>query len=130
MEQVIKQYVDIWNSKAFANLRKVFGEKAKYWDALQEGNAIELLSGSMVATHEAFSDLSFQIISLDSTGKDQFFLEWKMTGINTGEFFGVAPTGKAIEITGLDTIKVQESLITKIKSFYDSSLFSQQLGLD
>ncbi len=66
---------------------------------------------------------------MSNTSENQFFLEWQMTGKNTGEFFGYPPTGKRIDIKGLDSISIEANRIKEIKSFYDSSLFTQQLGL-
>ncbi len=129
MIEIVGKYVSIWNSNDISSLEDVFSKNSKYWDSMQEGSAIGLLSGSIAATHEAFSDILFQIISLGATSENQFFLEWQMKGINTGEFFGYPPTGKRIEIQGLDSLTFESNKIAKIKSFYDSSLFSKQLGL-
>lgn len=129
MKETIEKYVSIWNSKGISSLEDIFSKNSNYWDSTQEGNAIDLLTGSITATHEAFPDILFQIISLSATNENHFFLEWQMTGINTGEFFGYPPTGKRIKIHGLDSIKIDSNKISEIKSFYDSSLFSQQLEL-
>ncbi|MEQ8473559.1 MAG: ester cyclase [Marinoscillum sp.] len=129
MKEIIEKYVSIWNSNGISDLEQVFSEKSTFWDATQVGSAIDVLTGSIAATYEAFSNVSFQIISLATTSENQFFLEWQMTGTNTGVFFGSPPTGKGIEIHGLDSIKFETNKITEIKSFYDSSLFGQQLGL-
>ena len=129
MKEVIEKYVSIWNSNSILDLEEIFGEESKYWDSTQEGIAKAVLKSSVAATHEAFSNVLFKVVSLVTTSENQFFLEWEMTGTNTGEFFGFPPTGKEIEIKGLDSIKVEANKITEIKSFYDSSLFGKQLGL-
>ncbi|MEM6737262.1 MAG: ester cyclase [Bacteroidota bacterium] len=128
MKEIIEKYVSIWNLNEISYLADIFDEKSKYWDSTQKGNAIKVLTSSVAATHRAFSDVSFQITSLVTTGKNQSFLEWQMTGTNTGEFFGYPPTGKRVEIKGLDSIYFESNKIIEIKSFYDSSLFGQQLG--
>lgn len=129
MKEIVELYVSIWNSNCIADLEEAFSKKSKYWDSTQEGGAIDLLAGSITATHQAFSDILFQIVSLNTSSENQFFLEWQMTATNTGEFFGYSPTGKRIEVQGLDSIRFESNRIIEIKSFYDSSLFGQQLGL-
>lgn len=129
MKEIIEKYVSIWNSNGISDLEEIFSEKSKYRDATQEGSAIDILTSSIASTHDAFSNVLFEIISLDAVNENQFFLEWKMTGINTGEFFGYPSTGKRIEIQGLDSISSELNKIIEIKSFYDGSLFGQQLGL-
>ena len=128
MKEIVEKYVSIWNSNGISDLEEIFSEKSNYWDATQEGGAIGVLKDSIAATHEAFPNVLFQIISLSAISEKQFFLEWKMTGTNKGEFFGYPPTGKRIDIQGLDSIKLESDKISEIKSFYDSSLFGQQLG--
>ncbi|MEL6559609.1 MAG: ester cyclase [Bacteroidota bacterium] len=129
MKETVEKYVAIWNSNDIANLEEILSEKSDYWDATQAGDAKDVLKNAVTSTYNAFSDISFEIVSLKADGKNQFFLEWQMTGTNTGSFFGYPPTGKYIKIPGLDSIKIESGKISKIKSFYDSSLFMQQLGL-
>ncbi|MFY0599930.1 MAG: ester cyclase [Cyclobacteriaceae bacterium] len=128
MEKLITQYVSVWNEKDTSNLNHLFQNQAYYWDPAQEGNAIELLNSAVLATHDAFPDVSLETLSLKSSAEDVFFLEWKMTGTNTGSFFGSEPTGKKIEIKGLDSISCKDGKISEIKSFYDSSSLTQQLS--
>ena len=129
MKEIIEKYVAVWNSNGISSLEDIFSKKSRYWDSTQEGGAIGLLTGSIAGTHKAFPNVLFQIISLSASSENQFFLEWQMTGTNTGEFFGYPPTGKRIEIQGLDSIKLESNKIAEIKSFYDSGLFNQQLEL-
>ena len=129
MKEIVEKYVSIWNSNDTSDLEEIFNEKSKYWDSIQEGSAIDVLKASISTTYYAFSDITFQIISVSTTSENQFFLEWQMTGKNTGEFFGYPPTGKRIDIKGMDSISIEANRIKEIKSFYDSSLFTQQLGL-
>ena len=129
MKETIEQYVSIWNSNDILSLPEVFSHESKYWDAMQEGKAVELLSGSIAATHQAFPNVLFKIISLNAISKKQFFLEWLMIGTNTGDFFGNPPTGKNIEIKGIDAIMLESAKIKEVRSYYDSSLFSLQLEL-
>ena len=129
MKTTVEHYVTLWNSNDASNLENIFNADSEYWDSTQKGGAIEVLTNAISATHEAFSDVSFQIISLETSSDNQLYLEWQMTGTNTGAFFGHPPTGKKINITGLDLIRFESNKIAMLKSFYDSSLFGHQLGL-
>ncbi|MCR9253478.1 MAG: ester cyclase [bacterium] len=129
MKELIEHYVSIWNRNGASELEEVFTEDSKYWDSVQSGNAIEVLSGAVAGTYESFPDVKFEITQLTVNPDGQLFLEWKMTGTNTGEFFGNPPTGRSVEIKGLDAISVEGNKIREIRSFYDTGLFNQQLGL-
>jgi len=130
MINLIHQYVQIWNSKEIDKLATIFSKAAIYKDILQNGNSIEILSASINETHKAFPNISFEIISIieDKEGED-LLLEWSMKGTNTGSFFGAEPTSKDIEIFGADVIKIKDKKIISIKSYYDSSQFTTQLGV-
>ena len=129
MKEIVEKYVSVWNSNDISGLKEICSNESKYWDSTQEGNTMDVLANSITATHEAFSNVLFQVVSLVSTGDTQFFFEWQMTGTNTGEFFGYPPTGKDIKIHGLDSIKFDSLKVLEIKSFYDSGSFGKQLGL-
>lgn len=131
MKDLVKRYVEIWNSQEVKRLSDVFSETAGYRDGMQSGNAIDVLTNSMKSTFEAFPDVSFQVIFYleDKQLDNHCVVEWMMKGTNTGFFFGTAPTNKKIEIGGMDLIEIKGEKITSIKSFYDSSLFSSQLQL-
>ena len=67
-------------------------------------------------------------------------LPWRMTGTFTGElaFWGnrygskpptLAPTGRAVDIDGIDLYEFRDSLISRHTLIYDPVDFSQQIGL-
>ena len=128
MKKHIEEYVAIWNSKGVSELDWLFEDKSNYWDPNQHGPAIEVLRGALSSTHEAFPDVMLEVVSLDEVNDHQFFLEWRMTGTNSGEFFGNPPTGKRIELVGLDSIKMEAGKITEIRSYYDINMIAQQMS--
>ena len=94
---------------------------------MQAGDAFSILSESIPMIHKGFSQVLFRNVSLVAASNDQFFLEWEMSGTHTGDFFEIPPTGKKIEVKGLDAISIESGKISEIRSFYDSSLFTQPL---
>lgn len=127
---LIQEYIDIWNSREIDKLASVFSKTATYRDALQTGLAIEVLSASINEMAIAFPNMSFETLStVEAPTGNIFVLEWIMKGTNTGCFFGEPPTNKDIEIPGVDIIESSDTRIESIKSYYDSSQFSTQLGM-
>lgn len=124
METTVRKYVSIWNENSISDLKNVLMPHSNYWDAIQEGNAIETLSESIAMMHNAFPDITFEVCDITIVSDNKIFLEWKMIGTNKGSFFGAEPTGKIIEINGLDNFQFENGKITDIKSFYDSTLFN------
>ena len=57
-------------------------------------------------------------------------LEWRMRGTFTGEpFQGIDPTGKAVDMRGLDLVEVEDGKIVGNTAYYDGAEFARQVGL-
>jgi steroid delta-isomerase-like uncharacterized protein len=57
-------------------------------------------------------------------------VEWRVSGTFTGEpFQGIDPTGKAVEMRGLDLFEVEDDLIVGNTAYYDGADFARQVGL-
>jgi ketosteroid isomerase-like protein len=97
-----------------------------------------------------FSELFFRAlpdVHIESTGAVYLAFEgtgmalpWRLTGTFTGElqFWGkrygskppaLAPTGRAVDINGIDLYEFRDGLISRHTLIYDPVDFSQQIGL-
>jgi steroid delta-isomerase-like uncharacterized protein len=57
-------------------------------------------------------------------------VEWRMTGHFTGgPFQGVDPTGKRVDIRGLDLLEIEDGEIVGNTAYYDGMTFARQIGL-
>ena len=57
-------------------------------------------------------------------------VEWRMTGTFDGQpFQGVDPTGRPIDVRGLDLIEIEEGLIVSNTAYYDGMAFARQVGM-
>lgn len=55
----------------------------------------------------AFPDLYSSEDAIMSGG-DRVTIQWTLTGTQTEDFFGLAPTGRAIEVSGMDVLRVED----------------------
>lgn len=63
-------------------------------------------------------------------GETSAAVEWRMTGTFTGaQFQGVDPTGKPIDVRGLDFVEIADGLIVSNTAYYDQMEFARQLGM-
>ena len=74
-----------------------------------------------------FSDRSFEIKNIFGQG-DNIVKHWRFKGKNTGEFFGVPPTGNSVDIEGVTIVKMKNGKIAQEQDFMDNSIFMQQMG--
>jgi steroid delta-isomerase-like uncharacterized protein len=63
-------------------------------------------------------------------GESQAAVEWRMTGHFTGgPFQGVDPTGRRVDIRGLDLLQIEDGEIVGNTAYYDGMTFARQIGL-
>jgi steroid delta-isomerase-like uncharacterized protein len=60
----------------------------------------------------------------------QAAVEWRMRGNFTGApFQGIDPTGKPIELRGLDLLEIEDSATVSNTAYYDGASFARQVGM-
>jgi steroid delta-isomerase-like uncharacterized protein len=78
---------------------------------------------------QAIPDLETTITRVVA-GETEAAVEWRMTGHFTGgPFQGVDPTGKRIDIRGLDLLEIEDGEIVGNTAYYDGMTFARQIGL-
>ena len=81
----------------------------------------------------SFPDLAFSELGDPATTDDGrvAYAPWLMTGTNTGPIDppGFAPTGKRVELRGIDVWQFRDGLIWRYQAVYDFSEIARQLGL-
>jgi predicted ester cyclase len=55
--------------------------------------------------------------------------EWTATGTHEGEFDGVPPTGREIEISGMAKDLIADGEVLEGRLYYDPAEMAEQLGL-
>ena len=60
-------------------------------------------------TFAGVPDFHLEIVGIAEQG-DDVFVQWRMTGTHEGTLLGIEPTGKRLEIDGIDHFVVRESL--------------------
>jgi steroid delta-isomerase-like uncharacterized protein len=83
-----------------------------------------------------FAELFQAIPDLETTvarvvaGETQAAVEWRMTGHFTGApFQGVDPTGRRVDMRGLDLFEIEDGEIVGNTAYYDGMTFARQIGL-
>ncbi|WP_223033135.1 ester cyclase [Hanstruepera marina] len=74
-----------------------------------------------------FSNPNFTIKDIFGQG-DKLVKHWHFTGKHTGDFFGIPPTNKTVDIEGTTLVKMKDGKIAQEQDFMDNMVFMQQLG--
>ena len=85
---------------------------------------------------ELFRELFAATPDLETTvlrvvaGDKQAAVEWRMRGTFDGApFQGIEPTGKPVEMRGLDMLEVEDGKIRSITGYYDGAEYARQIGM-
>ncbi len=130
-----RRYLDAWNSHDPDGVAACATDDV-VWDSPAlpaPGRGRQAVADLVRSTVVAFPDYEFTQPSALAIAEDRLtaYLPWRMTGTNTGTFEppGYAPTGKPIDLPGIDVLRFRGGLIWRYESVYNYSLIGRQLGL-
>ncbi len=87
------------------------------------------LAAYFQALFDSFPDVRLTIVGMAEEG-ESVFMRWHLTGTHTGGTFqGIAPTGKHVELDGMDQFTVRDGKIVENFAVYDQMQFGRALGL-
>jgi steroid delta-isomerase-like uncharacterized protein len=124
-------YLGAWNDRDAERIASFFGESAVYEDH-GAGTVVrgpEEIQAHAARVHAAFSDLSFELIRA-AHGERFTAGEWRSRMTHTGDFEGLAPTGRLVVSTGVDVATLDgDGRIQHLASYYDGATIMRALGL-
>ena len=82
---------------------------------------------AVLALRTAFPDLLVTMEDLVAED-DLVVARYRMTGSHQGEFLGMAPTGRRIDVEGVDIIRCESGKVIEHWGFNDSFALLRQLG--
>ena len=56
-------------------------------------------------------------------------VQWRSRGTHTGAFRGLDPTGRTVELRGVDVMEVEDGLVVRNTVYYDGAAMARGLGL-
>lgn len=56
-------------------------------------------------------------------------IQWRSRGTHTGAFRGLDPTGRTVELRGVDVMEVEDGLVVRNTVYYDGAAMARGLGL-
>jgi steroid delta-isomerase-like uncharacterized protein len=131
--QLLDRYVERYNAGDLDGVMDLYAEDAvqimpdgtyEGWNTVRERLAQEL---------DGFTDLNHTVRSFVEQG-DLFADEWTFVGTHTGSFrlpdgTELPPTGKRVEIRGMEVVRVRDGKIVLNSLYYDTMAVAVQLGL-
>jgi steroid delta-isomerase-like uncharacterized protein len=135
LRQFADRYLQAWNSRDPVAVGACLTEDV-FWEdpaLIEPARGRQAVEDFALLTRTGFPDYEFSELSAPAVAEDGLtaYAPWLMTGTNTGPLDppGFAPTGKRIELEGIDRWQFRDGLICRYRAFYDFSDMARQLGL-
>jgi steroid delta-isomerase-like uncharacterized protein len=130
---LLDHYVDRYNAGDLDACMELYAEDAVQWmhDGLFQGRSE--IHERLARDLTAFPDATYTVISFVEEG-EAFADEWTFTGTQNGPFLlpdgtRVPPTGRHVEIKGMELVRLRDGLIVVDNLYYDMAAALVQLGL-
>jgi steroid delta-isomerase-like uncharacterized protein len=126
-----RRYFDAWRQRDAAAVLATLAPGGTYEDPLTGGPiAGPALASYMQALWAAFPDLDFTVGTVHAVGEHGVHASWRMQGRNSGSFNGLPPTGREVDLPGIDVLEGSPDGLVSVRGYFDSAVVPRQLGLD
>ncbi len=113
---VVRRFVEeAWNGRNLAVISDLF---APDYSVNGVFVGIEGVKRAVESLRSIFGDASITIADLVAEG-DRVVARWALQGEHRGEFMGVAPTGRQVELTGINIYRLAANTITENHEIID-----------
>ena len=130
MKALSRRFVEEgWNQGNLAVFDE--GNAPQYVDhgaAPGQGPGAEGYKQAVQMTRAGFPDLHITIEDMIAEG-DRVVTRWTARGTHQGEYMGIPPTGKSVEIGGVNIGRVENGKFVENWAYSDQLVLMQQLGV-
>jgi steroid delta-isomerase-like uncharacterized protein len=135
MRAFIERVLAVWNEHDTTDLPELVTEDAVWIDPMigEPARGVEGVRRFMEASWRSMPDLHFEAAGSLCFAEDTpvVMAPWRMVGTHHGVFDppGFAPTGRRIDIQGIDVYTFRGRQVAHYQAFYDNAALARQLGL-
>ncbi|MFK7909129.1 MAG: ester cyclase [Akkermansiaceae bacterium] len=127
-EHIIQYFIEeVFNRGNISVIHEAVSPNYKYTSPTERMNGPQELAAFVAAFRSAFPDLKISILEQLSTG-ESVTTRIRFTGSHHGDFLGMPPTHKSVDVEGCVISKFQDGLIVEEWEILDQLTLLQQLG--
>lgn len=129
-EQLIQAYGELWNEQAYDRLPEIIAESFRgvFPEVEEDVRGRDGLEEWMREFSSAFPDFQVEIQDL-ITRDDTVVAEGVYTMTHTGEFEGIAPTEREVEIPAMAKFRIEDGKVKEHREYHDRHALLEQLGV-
>lgn len=128
LESIARQYFDTFNTGDTDALDELLAPDYSHDGAIGPEQDRELHKERVRITKAGFPDVQYTIDQIMTDG-DLVLVRWTFKGTHEGEYAGLAPTGVAVEVTGIHIHRIECGQIVETWNEGDALALYQQIGL-
>lgn len=122
--------VQLWNTGNTDVAEQIYSKNAQWHDP---GRPEPIRGSQQIAQYvtyvrTAYPDFKLEVNESMQDG-DRLATHWTVTGTQRGEFQGIPPTGKQINIKGMTLTRIENGQITEEHVYFDRLAMMEQLGV-
>ncbi len=129
-ELVRRIYDELWNERKLEVAEELIAQDAVNYDTglLPQPFGPEEMKGTVRMVTAGFPDNRHEVQEMIAEG-DKVVVRCTLTGTHEGEFMGIPPTGKPIEMRGIAILRIADGRIVENWGMPDMLGLMQQLGV-
>jgi steroid delta-isomerase-like uncharacterized protein len=104
---LVQKWIDAWIANDIDKLDEIFARDYKVNGTLV---GVEGVKQAVQFLHSAFSNISAELHETVAA-EDKVAIRWAIRARHTGNFMGIPPTGKEVELTGINIYQIVDDEI-------------------
>jgi steroid delta-isomerase-like uncharacterized protein len=130
VQTILDSVVELWNTGNADIAARIYSDDCPRIDPnVPDGTRGGAAIARYVAeVRSAYPDFHLEVIDSLSQG-DRLAVHWVVTGTHKGEFRGIPPTGKQIEISGVTLTRIKDGKLAEDRVYFDRMTMFEQLGV-
>jgi len=130
-EGTVRAYVDVWNERDYSKIPEVVSESVSVYNPTAPGgevhgrDGLEAFMRGVVAGFPDFHVTVHDVVSND----DLVMYDATLTMTHEGEFDGIPPTGREVEVSEMAKYHVADDKVREYRVCFDQQAVFEQLGL-
>jgi steroid delta-isomerase-like uncharacterized protein len=123
-----REFDEIWNQRNLEVIDEIFSKDVEGCYPGNPSFGLDAYKQWVINAQKAWPDLHFDIDDVIEE-ENKVAIPWTLRGTHEGEFVGIPPTGKKVELTGVALYWITGGKISKLRGHWDNYDMMQQLGV-
>lgn len=130
-ERLASEYVELWTQQDYGSISAVVSDSFVHETPAAPDGKVQGREGVEAFMREittAFPDFEAELVDTLSSG-ERGMVETEFTMTHEGEFNGIPPTGREVEIRSLAKIRVADGKLQELVEYVNMQELAEQLGV-